>query len=188
MSTRYVQPICPICLEAEANLCLPCGNYHWVHRNCWTRVINKTICPECRGSVIPTLSVTPPTSERSSTEEKTQPRAPRPPVRRRTPRVIDIIGSISDWYQRNGKNIDLGLDFILSAILQGRELARKEIDYVNRVYSLISIEAEVEPVELELRNLSIQYKPTKERVCLRCNISLPREAFNPRKRICKMCR
>jgi len=47
-----IQPECPICLEKDADMCLPCGGYHWVHRSCWKEVKDQEICPMCRQSVI----------------------------------------------------------------------------------------------------------------------------------------
>jgi hypothetical protein len=46
-----IKPECPICLEPDSDLCLPCGEYHWFHRACWRQVSNKRTCPVCRGNL-----------------------------------------------------------------------------------------------------------------------------------------
>jgi len=53
MSTeeQTLGPECPICLEKNSNICLPCGNFHWVHRKCWEQVVDKTKCLICKQSL-----------------------------------------------------------------------------------------------------------------------------------------
>lgn len=46
---------CPICLEEEIKLdemvCLPCSNFHYFHRACWKKVVDKDVCPVCKGAL-----------------------------------------------------------------------------------------------------------------------------------------
>lgn len=190
------QPECPICLESDADMCLPC--YHWVHRTCWKRVVNKTICPTCRQSVIPSLP-TFSTEETRLVERKVDPPSESGNQSRTLgySNIIDTIYRITDWYTQNGRKVDLGLDLILSMILQGRELASKDIDYVNKIYHHMLYVTQLDrPLESIFLSLSLgpAYiplgggKPKLQRVCMRCNRSLPFEAYGPRKRICKACR
>jgi len=53
MSTeeQTLGPECPICLEKDSNICLPCGSFHWVHRKCWEQVVDKTKCLICKQSL-----------------------------------------------------------------------------------------------------------------------------------------
>jgi len=48
-------PDCPICLEPGADLCLPCGGWHWIHRSCWSKCLDASSCPLCRQSLVSTI-------------------------------------------------------------------------------------------------------------------------------------
>jgi|ERR1700722_696320 len=188
------QPQCLICFEEDADMCLPCGGYHWLHRTCWNRVLDKTICPVCRRSVV---------EEKGSAVARVTRRS------RDYSGVIDLIHKIIQW---TGPNPDL--DHIMSLILNGRELAEANINYVNQLYLLIC----EEQIDQHLGSLSLQSGPStqsprlyvpgaarlpgqwqfsfgeerKEPVhlkkCLRCKVLLPKEAYGHRKRICRSCR
>jgi hypothetical protein len=211
-----VQPGCPICLEVNADMCLPCGNYHWIHRTCWNSVVNKTICPVCRQNVIPALPLNP--SNRSPSQTINEERKVQTPSRDFS-YVVEVIRRINAWNMRHNITPDMGLDVILNIILAGMNLSRGDIDYVNRAQrfmlaspleaefsalSLRSSERRRPPIQWAMRtceqcrtellydafpprgNICLGCKQKKK--CLRCQHRLPAEAYDPRRRICRSCR
>jgi hypothetical protein len=114
MSTPPVAPECPICLQPEADMCLPCGGYHWLHRACWADVVDQKICPVCRQAVVPETIRLP------------------APVTHNYSYVTEIINRI-----RTVESMTPSLEHISWLILTGKSLTRANLDYVNREYARI---------------------------------------------------
>jgi hypothetical protein len=174
------EPECPICLDTDddhsAMQCLPCPELHWVHRACWREVVNKEICPVCRGSLTTTASVTSNPGRAPSMAEA------RPVCR----------GSLTTTASVTSD--------------PGRAPSMAEAQFLSRMERRVEPEERVFTVGLSIRsmdmndlclmsvginsmvrNLTIQ--PAKRKTCQRCRRSLPSTAYSgPRKRICESCR
>jgi hypothetical protein len=146
--TEVIQPECPICFESNATLCLPCSNYHWVHRTCWAKVVNKTICPICNQSVatkllIPSISI----RRGNESDQKTE-RHPQPV--RDYSYLLNVIRRITDWNTRTNcleRSDRIKIDFIRLAISQGHTLNDRDVNYVYTVqYSMLIYDSEISQI------------------------------------------